>query len=92
MIVDDIQLLRQCVPTYATSGEMSRTIDLWDVIEDSERCVVHVADGRQRGLSDIFAGYRPSPGGPFAAVETSVSDRGSVIGTCSTAPTAASCR
>lgn len=54
--------------------------DLWDAIEHSGRCVVHIAHGGHRSLSDIFAGYRPSPGGPFAAVETSVSDWGPVIG------------
>lgn len=53
--------------------------DLWDVIEQTGRCVVHIAQASHRALSDIFAGLRPSPGGPFAAVDTTPSDWGPVI-------------
>lgn len=59
---------------------VSPLTDLWDVLEDSGRCVVHIAHGRHRGLSDVFAGLRPSPGGTFATVETSESDWGPAIG------------
>jgi flavin reductase (DIM6/NTAB) family NADH-FMN oxidoreductase RutF len=53
--------------------------DLWDVAEETGHCVVHIAHGRHRGIADVFAGLRPSPGGPFAAVETTESEWGPVI-------------
>ena len=53
--------------------------DLWDAIERTGRCVVHIAQARHRGVADVFAGLRPSPGGPFAAVETIASEWGPVI-------------
>ena len=53
--------------------------DLWDVIEQTERCVLHIARAEHRAVSDVFAGLRPSPGGPFAAVDTTPSDWGPVI-------------
>jgi 3-hydroxy-9,10-secoandrosta-1,3,5(10)-triene-9,17-dione monooxygenase reductase component len=42
--------------------------DLWDAISDTGWFVVHVLERRHRALSDIFAGYRPSPGGPFTGL------------------------
>ena len=53
--------------------------DLWDVIEETGRCVVHIAEAKHHAASDVFAGLRPSPGGPFASVETTQSDWGPVI-------------
>ncbi len=53
--------------------------DLWDVLEETGRCVVHIARTDHRAVSDAFAGLRPSPGGPFAAVHTVESDWGPVI-------------
>lgn len=53
--------------------------DLWDVIEETRRCVVHIARSQHHAAADVFAGLRPSPGGPFAAVETSESEWGPVI-------------
>jgi 3-hydroxy-9,10-secoandrosta-1,3,5(10)-triene-9,17-dione monooxygenase reductase component len=42
--------------------------DLWDAIFDTGWFVVHVLERPHRELSDRFAGYRPSPGGPFAGL------------------------
>lgn len=57
-------------------GDMSA---LWDAINDTEAFVVHVLDATQRPLADIFAGLRPSPGGPFASIEVEDSDYGPVL-------------
>ena len=55
------------------------TTDLWYAIEETRRFVVHVCLEGHGPRSDVFAGLRPSPGGPFAAVETEASDWGPVI-------------
>ena len=55
------------------------TTDLWYAIEETERFVVHVVEADDRGLADIFAGLRPSPGGPFVNVDTTHSDHGPII-------------
>lgn len=53
--------------------------DLWDALASSGRCVVHVVPASDRGLADVFAGIRPSPGGMFAGLDVSDSDWGPVI-------------
>lgn len=53
--------------------------DLWDVVEETGRCVVHIARTRHQAVADVFAGLRPSPGGPFAGSETAESEWGPVI-------------
>ena len=53
--------------------------DLWDALERTARCVVHVADHTQAARSDVFAGLRPSPGGIFAGVDIADSDWGPVL-------------
>lgn len=55
------------------------TSDLWDVIAETSRFVIHVCDASRRSLSEVFAGLRPSPGGVFAGLETAVSEWGPVI-------------
>lgn len=55
------------------------TTDLWYAIEETNRFVVHVCPEGQAPRSDVFAGLRPSPGGPFAGVETHASEWGPVI-------------
>ena len=55
------------------------TTDLWYAIEETQRFVVHVCPEDHGPRSDVFAGLRPSPGGPFAAVEIEGSDWGPVI-------------
>lgn len=57
-------------------GPESRLVD---AIRASGRLVVHVVDEARRHLSDVFAGVRPSPGGPFASVGMESSSYGPVI-------------
>lgn len=44
------------------------TADLVPAIERTRRFVVHILGTRHRGVSEVFAGQRPSPGGLFATV------------------------
>jgi flavin reductase (DIM6/NTAB) family NADH-FMN oxidoreductase RutF len=44
------------------------TADLVDVIGATRRFVVHILETDHRGVAEIFAGQRPSPGGLFATV------------------------
>ena len=53
--------------------------DLWDVLEGSRRCVIHIARDPHHAAADIFAGLRPSPGGVFATMETTESEWGPVL-------------
>ncbi len=67
-------------------GEPSRvyflvgtTTDLYYVLEESGKLVVHVLEDRHHDIADIFAGLRPSPGGRFAGLEVEDSDWGPVL-------------
>lgn len=53
--------------------------DLWDVVEESGRFVVHVCPAGDSNTAEIFAGLRPNPGGVFAGSETSQSEWGPVL-------------
>lgn len=53
--------------------------DLWDTVEETGRFVVHVLSQDDHVLADVFAGVRPSPGGPFSGVETGDSAWGPVL-------------
>ena len=53
--------------------------DLWDALESSHRCVVHIARDGHQAAADVFAGLRPSPGGLFAQMETTESAWGPVL-------------
>lgn len=55
------------------------TTDLWDVVEETGRFVVHVCAQRHRSLAEIFAGIRPNPGGMFAGTAVSPSDWGPLL-------------
>lgn len=55
------------------------TADLYDVVVDSGRLVVHVLESHHRALSDVFAARRPSPGGPFAGLDLDQTSWGPVI-------------
>jgi flavin reductase (DIM6/NTAB) family NADH-FMN oxidoreductase RutF len=55
------------------------TTDLWSVASDTGRFVIHVCRYEDRNLADVFAGLWPSPGGPFAGVETTRSEWGPVL-------------
>lgn len=55
------------------------TADVYEIIERTDRFVVHVLAQSDRGLSDVFAGRRPSPGGPFSGFAVSSSDWGPTL-------------
>jgi 3-hydroxy-9,10-secoandrosta-1,3,5(10)-triene-9,17-dione monooxygenase reductase component len=60
-------------------GLMNETTDLWESINTSGAFVVHLLEDRDQGLSDEFAGLRPSPGGPFSALAVEGSEWGPVL-------------
>ena len=53
--------------------------DLWDVVAETGRFVVHVCLVEATGLAEVFAGLRPSPGGLFASTRTTPSKWGPLI-------------
>lgn len=53
--------------------------DLWDVVVETGRFVVHICRHGDAARSDIFAGLRPNPGGPFKGSQTEQSDWGPVL-------------
>lgn len=55
------------------------TSDLWDQLVETANFVIHVCEGEDRHLAEVFAGLRPSPGGVFAGVETTAGPYGPVI-------------
>ncbi|MGH3650609.1 MAG: flavin reductase family protein [Acidimicrobiia bacterium] len=55
------------------------TTDLWETVMETGRLVVHVCNQTNRGLAEVFAGLRPSPGGLFATVSASDSEWGPVL-------------
>lgn len=57
------------------------TSDLWDVVADSGRFVVHICRSTDRAVAEVFAGLRPSPGGIFAGLEVTETEFGPVIET-----------
>jgi 3-hydroxy-9,10-secoandrosta-1,3,5(10)-triene-9,17-dione monooxygenase reductase component len=55
------------------------TADVFDVIDRTDRFVVHVLSQEHRVLSEVFAGRRPSPGGPFTGISVTRTDWGPAI-------------
>jgi flavin reductase (DIM6/NTAB) family NADH-FMN oxidoreductase RutF len=55
------------------------TTDLWGMIAETGRFVVHVCRDRDRHLAEVFAGLRPSPGGVFTGVTVTGSEWGPVL-------------
>lgn len=53
--------------------------DLFYVVEASGRFILHVCEARHREAADVFAGIRPSPGGPFAGLAVSDTEFGPVM-------------
>jgi 3-hydroxy-9,10-secoandrosta-1,3,5(10)-triene-9,17-dione monooxygenase reductase component len=49
-------------------GLVSPDSDLWDVVQQTGRLVLHVLGWEHRDLADAFAGLRPYPGGLFRDV------------------------
>jgi flavin reductase (DIM6/NTAB) family NADH-FMN oxidoreductase RutF len=71
---------------FVAEGELGRlhavvgpNTDLWDVVAETERFVVHVCGVDDTGLAEVFAGLRPSPGGLFATTSTTPSKWGPVV-------------
>ncbi len=61
------------------SGLIAETTDLYAVVMETERFVIHVLRDDDSRLAEIFAGLRPNPGGPFANLQTRGSEWGPVI-------------
>ena len=55
------------------------TSDLWDVVDETGRFVVHVCRDRHRTLAEVFAGIRPNPGGMFTGTSVTPSDWGPLL-------------
>lgn len=55
------------------------TADVYDVLADTNRFVLHILGRDDRDLSEIFAGRRPNPGGPFAGLDITQTEWGPVI-------------
>lgn len=55
------------------------TADVYDVIERTDRFVVQVLAREHRVISEVFAGRRPNPGGPFVGVATTDTDWGPAL-------------
>ncbi len=71
---------------FVAGGELGRlhavvgpNSDLWDVAAETGRFVVHVCRVEDTGLAEVFAGFRPSPGGLFATTSTTQSKWGPLI-------------
>lgn len=52
------------------------TTDVFYAMESTERFIVHVGAQRHREVSDVFAGFRPQPGGLFVRAEVEDTDYG----------------
>lgn len=49
---------------------------VWDRIHQTGSFIVHILESRHRTMSAVFAGYRPSPGGPFVGLEVTDGEYG----------------
>lgn len=52
------------------------TSDLWSALTVTRRFIVHICTVEDRHLAEVFAGVRPSPGGPFSNLDVSVTGHG----------------
>ncbi len=52
------------------------TTDLFEAMQETGRFVVHVLGDADGDIADVFAGLRPSPGGPFRGREVVDGDYG----------------
>lgn len=55
------------------------TSDVWGVMEETERFVIHICHENDREWAQVFAGLRPNPGGVFAGLEITESEYGPLI-------------
>lgn len=60
-------------------GLINDLTDLYERISETGGFVVHVLGREDRVLADRFAGLWPAPGGPFADLEVTASERGPAI-------------
>lgn len=60
-------------------GLVSPMTDLFEVIQETGKWVVHVLEQGDRELSERFAGLRPSPGGLFTGLVVEASEHGPVL-------------
>jgi flavin reductase (DIM6/NTAB) family NADH-FMN oxidoreductase RutF len=58
---------------------LGSTTDLFYGLEETGRFVVHVLEGNDNVLADVFAGLRPSPGGRFANTAVEQTEWGPVF-------------
>jgi len=70
-------------------GLLSPDSDLWETLQETQRCVVHVVPAGRGQLADVFAGLRPSPGGLLRAAPYEQTPYGPRL---SGLPAAADCR
>jgi flavin reductase (DIM6/NTAB) family NADH-FMN oxidoreductase RutF len=55
------------------------TTELFYALDTTGKFVVHICASEHRARADVFAGIRPSPGGPFAGLDTHHTPWGPVI-------------
>lgn len=55
------------------------TSDLWDLVVETGRLIVHICREDDNGRADVFAGLRPSPGGVFADSPTEMTEWGPLL-------------
>ena len=58
---------------------LGATTDLFYAIEETRKFIVHVCASGHRGLADVFAGLRPSPGGMFIGRPVTQTEYGPVL-------------
>ena len=58
---------------------LGSTTDLFYGVEETGKFVVHVLEGGDQALADVFAGLRPSPGGRFKGLNVEQSEWGPVL-------------
>jgi flavin reductase (DIM6/NTAB) family NADH-FMN oxidoreductase RutF len=61
---------------YAAVGPNS---DLFDVVQETGKFVVHICSQGHDGIAEVFAGLRPSPGGMFASTGREASPWGPTL-------------
>jgi 3-hydroxy-9,10-secoandrosta-1,3,5(10)-triene-9,17-dione monooxygenase reductase component len=60
-------------------GLINDTTELWDALTGSGRFVVSILSEGAHNIADLFAGRRPSPGGPFSEVPIEDTQWGPVL-------------
>lgn len=63
----------------AVVGLLDEDSELFEVLRDTGRAVVHLLQGADRGLADAFGGSAPAPGGAFALATWADTDHGPLL-------------